>query len=259
MHNRPFKYDTLPTLQVGKERKRLVALTGAGISVESGLPSFRDKDGLWEKYDWKRLCRMQAWVEEPASVLEFYNLRRRNLLTVQPNHAHLLLAELEKWYDVSIITQNVDNLHECAGSTDILHLHGELTKVTSSIDKNNPANIQSLSLDVPIQLGDTAADKSQLRPYVVWFDEKVLHLNRAISKIRTADVFVVIGCSLKVDPAAQLVRYARPDAQKFIINPKVAHNPYDEYMADEFLHIQENATIGMETLIDILANGESIC
>lgn len=255
MHNTPFKYDTLPTVDVGKARKRLVVLTGAGISVESGLPTFREKNGLWKQYDWRKLCTAQAWAESPAKVLDFYNMRRRMLIDVQPNHAHLLLAELEKWYNVSIITQNVDNLHERAGSTDVLHLHGELTKVTSSLEKDNPAYIQSLPLDMPIQIGDKAYDGSQLRPYVVWFGEKVLHLNQAIATIQSADIFVVTGCSLLVDPAAKLVRYAKPDARKFIINPNVAHNPYDEYMADEFVHIQQKATTGIETLIDKLWAG----
>ena len=136
-----FKYDTLPTPAVGKARKQLVVLTGAGISVESGLPTFREADGLWKQYDWRKLCTAQGWTESPAEVLDFYNMRRRMLLEVQPNHAHLLLAELEKYYAVSIITQNVDNLHEQAGSTHVLHLHGELTKVTSSVDKDNPSYV----------------------------------------------------------------------------------------------------------------------
>lgn len=252
-----FKYDTLPTPTVGKARKRLVVLTGAGISVESGLPTFREIDGLWKQYDWRKLCTMKGWMEDPAEVLDFYNMRRRMLLEVQPNHAHLFLAELEKCYDVSIITQNVDNLHEQAGSTHVLHLHGELTKVTSSVDKDNPSYVQSLPLDMPIRIGDKANDGSQLRPYVVWFGEKTFHLKQALSIIRCADIFVVIGCSLMVEPANQLVRYAKPDAQRFIINPKVSHNVYDEYMADEFVHIQQPATIGMETLIDQLKSLEN--
>lgn len=248
-----FRYENLPALEAGVARKRLVVLSGAGVSAESGVSTFRSAGGLWQQYDWRRMASVEGWEEEPEAVLDFYNKRRQDLIHVQPNHAHKLLAELEKWYDVTIITQNVDNLHERSGSHDVRHLHGILTKYTSSTDREDPNCIVDVPLDIPIKLGDLAADGSQLRPYVVWFGEQVPAFDKAIPVVRSADIFVVIGTSLLVYPASTLVRYARPDALKFIINPDPrAFNPYDEHMADEFVHIQENATIGVETLIDIL-------
>lgn len=247
-----FKYNHLPEMGQNHKRLHVVVLSGAGVSAESGVTTFRDKGGLWQQYDWQRMASVEGWAEAPAAVLEFYNMRRRDLMEVQPNHAHHLLAELEKWHDVHIITQNIDNLHERAGSTNVLHLHGEICKVTSSLDKDNSDCIQQLSLNVPLRMGDKAADGSQLRPYVVWFGESVPMFEQAISIVRQADILIVIGTSLTVYPAASLVRFAPPQAQKYIINPGLAFNLYDEYIADEFEHIQENATIGMETLIDKL-------
>ena len=150
-------------------RKKIVVLTGAGISKESGIPTFRDTNGMWMKYDAQKLASVEGFEEDPQAVLDFYNARRKNLLEVQPNHAHKMLAELEKQHDVTIITQNVDDLHERAGSSRVVHLHGELTKVTSSLDRLNPENIKEYPLDMPIRMGDKAADGSQLRPYIVWF------------------------------------------------------------------------------------------
>ena len=149
-------------------RQKIVVFTGAGISAESGIPTFRDSNGMWNKYDAKKLASVAGFEENPQAVLDFYNARRKNLLEVQPNHAHLALAELEKSHDVTIITQNVDNLHERAGSSKVIHLHGELSKVTSSMNRLDPAYIKDYPLDVPIRLGDQAADGSPLRPYVVW-------------------------------------------------------------------------------------------
>ena len=154
-------------------RQKLVVFTGAGISAESGIPTFRDANGMWGRYDAMKLASVEGFEEDPQAVLDFYNARRKNLLEVEPNHAHFVLAELEKQYDVTIITQNVDNLHERAGSSRVIHLHGELTKVTSVVDRLNPNNIKEYPLDVPIRLGDKAANGTQLRPYIVWFGEYV--------------------------------------------------------------------------------------
>ncbi len=247
-----FKYNSLPEKEAEAKRPCMVVLTGAGISEESGVPTFRTAEGLWTTYDWQLLASVEGWKENPAAVLDFYNMRRSNLLTVQPNHAHLLLAELEKWYDVTIITQNVDNLHERAGSTDILHIHGEISKVTSSNNRNDANCIQELPLNTPLQMGNLAADGSQLRPYVVWFGEEVLDFQKALSIVRQADVFVVIGTSLTVEPAASLLHYAPPAARKFIINPGLSFDPYNERIADEYEHISMKATLGVEEMIDKL-------
>ena len=179
-------------------KQKLVIFTGAGISAESGLSTFRDKDGLWKNYNPLKLASVGGWKENPELVLDFYNYRRKQLLEVEPNHAHKVLAELEKWYDVTILTQNVDNLHERAGSTHVIHLHGELTKVTSSNDKLNPHYIKEYPLDKPIKMGDKAEDGSQLRPFIVWFGESVPAMEVAIDYVREADIFVVIGTSLEV-------------------------------------------------------------
>lgn len=247
-----FKYDVLPYLPLGEERKKLVVLTGAGISAESGVNTYRDKGGLWQQYDWRRLASVEGWEEEKEKMLDFYTMRRKELIEILPNHAHKMLAELEKWYDVSIITQNVDNLHERAGSTDVLHLHGELTKVTSSVNKDDPNCIQELPLDIPLRIGDKAADGSQLRPYIVWFGESVPFFERAIPIIEAADVFAVIGTSLQVYPAAGLVRFTRPNIQKFIIDPGEFDDPYAMCGIEKITHIKSKATTGLETLIDIL-------
>ena len=148
-------------------RQKIVVFTGAGISQASGIPTFRDTDGLWKKFDAKKLASVAGFEEDPQAVLDFYNARRKNLLEVQPNHAHRMLAELEKQHDVTIITQNVDDLHERAGSSRVIHLHGELKKVTSSRNRLNPDCVKEYPLDVPIRIGDKAADGSQLRPYIV--------------------------------------------------------------------------------------------
>jgi NAD-dependent deacetylase len=185
-------------------------------------------------------------------------MRRRDLIEVQPNQAHLLLAELEKHYDVSIITQNIDNLHERAGSTDVLHLHGEITKVTSSFDRDDPNCIKELPLDMPLRMGDKAADGSQVRPYVVWFGESVPMFEEAIPIVREADILIVIGTSLTVYPAASLVRFAPPSAQKYIINPGLAFDPYDTHLSDNFEHIKEKATVGMTMLVERLMDSDAL-
>lgn len=247
-----YKYERLPELDKLPLRQHIVVLSGAGMSAESGLSTFRDKNGLWKQYDWQRLASVPGFHEDPETVLEFYNMRRKRLLEVEPNHAHRLIAELEKWHEVTIITQNVDNLHERAGSSNVIHLHGELTKVTSSENRNNPDCIKELSLDTPIRIGDKAADGSQLRPYVVWFGEFVSDFEKAAKIVREADIFLVIGTSLTVQPAASLVRYAHHEVPRFIINPDEAYDPYDDHFPDGYEHIKENATTGIETFIDRL-------
>ena len=247
-----YRYNNLPILEKQPIRQHIVVLSGAGMSAESGLSTFRDNDGLWKQFDWKKLASVGGFHEDPKAVLDFYNMRRRRLSEVEPNHAHKLLAELEKWHEVTIITQNVDNLHERAGSSNVIHLHGELTKVTSSAKRNDPNCIKELPLDTPILLGDKAADGSQLRPYIVWFGEYVTEYDKATKIVRDADIFLVIGTSLTVTPAAQMVKFPHHSVPKFIINPGMAFDPYDDHFPDGYVHIKENATTGIETFIDHL-------
>lgn len=198
------------------ERKKLVVLTGAGISAESGLKTFRDEDGLWEGYDVHEVATATAWKRNPALVLEFYNMRRKGVKEAKPNAAHHGLAELENDFDVHIVTQNIDDLHERAGSTSVLHLHGEILKMRS--EKNE-------SLIYPIEnniaIGDKAEDGAQLRPHIVWFEEPVPLIEEAIKRVRAADVFVVVGTSLAVYPAAGLVDYAPWPIAKFIVDKRI--------------------------------------
>ena len=226
-----------------------MVFTGAGISKESGIPTFRDTNGMWSKYDAKKLASVAGFEENPQAVLDFYNARRKNLLEVKPNHAHRVLAELEQRYDVTIITQNVDNLHECAGSNRVIHLHGELTKVTSSLNRLAPEYIKEYPLDIPICLGDKAADGSQLRPYIVWFGEYLgPEAQEAIHLIKYADIFVVIGTTLVVYPAAGFVKYAHPEVPKFLIDPSDMNNRIPE----GFKHIKASATEGIDLLLNEL-------
>lgn len=227
-------------------RQKIVVLTGAGISAESGLATFRDSNGLWKQHDAKKLASVAGFEENPQAVLDFYNYRRKQLLEVEPNHAHKMLAELEKWHDVTILTQNVDNLHERAGSTHVIHLHGELTKVTSSKDRLNPCCIKDYPLDKPICLGDKAEDGSQLRPFIVGFGEYVYAIEVAMDYVKEADIFVVIGTSLTVHPAANLVEYTHSEVPKFIVDP----NP--QKVPNGFIHIKETATKGVDKLIEEL-------
>lgn len=253
MINIEYRYKTLPKLAKAPLRQHIVVLSGAGISVESGLDTFRGADdALWHKFDWKRLASVGGFYEDPEAVLEFYNERRKQLLEVEPNHAHKLLADLEKWHDVTIITQNIDNLHERAGSSKVLHLHGELSKVTSSECRTDPACIKELPLDVPIRIGDKAADGSQLRPHIVWFGEYVTEYETAAKIIQDADIFVVIGTSLTVSPASDLIRYPHKSVPKFIIDPHKPDNSYNDDYLDLFEHIKKPAVAGMEAFIDRL-------
>lgn len=228
-------------------RKNIVVLTGAGISKESGIPTFRDTNGMWMKYDARKLASVEGFEEDPQAVLDFYNARRKNLLEVQPNHAHKMLAELEKHHDVTIITQNVDDLHERAGSSRVIHLHGELTKVTSSLDRLNPDYIKEYPLDEPIRMGNKAADGSQLRPYIVWFGESLgPEIEQAVIMIENADIFVVIGTSLVVYPAAILVNFAQHEVPKILIDP----GDLQGRLPVDFHHIQKTAVEGIDILME---------
>lgn len=198
------------------DRKKLVVLTGAGISAESGLKTFRDSDGLWEGFDINEVATATAWQRNPALVLEFYNMRRKNVKEAKPNVAHYILAELEEDFDVHIITQNIDDLHERAGSKNVLHLHGEIFKMRSCNDENLIYTIYD-----DIQLGDKAEDGRQLRPHIVWFEEAVPMFGPAALLTKTADIFAVIGTSLIVYPAAGLINYASFEIPKFIMDKKV--------------------------------------
>ena len=181
--------------------KNLVILTGAGMSAESGISTFRDAGGLWDQYPVEQVATPEGYVANPQLVIQFYNERRKQLLQVKPNRGHELVAELEKYFNVTVITQNVDNLHERAGSSHVIHLHGELTKVTSTLQPNNPNYIKELKPEeFEVKIGDLAADGSQFRPFIVWFGESVPMIEKAIEYVETADVFLIIGTSLNVYP-----------------------------------------------------------
>ena len=198
--------------------KNLVILTGAGMSAESGISTFRDAGGLWDKYPVEQVATPEGYAANPQLVTKFYNERRKQLLTVKPNRGHELVAELEKFFHVTVITQNVDNLHERAGSKEVIHLHGELTKVTSSWQPNNPNYIKELKPEeFEVKIGDMAADGSQLRPFIVWFGEAVPMIETAIDYCEKADIFLIIGTSLNVYPAAGLLNYVPTDMGWFSI------------------------------------------
>nr|WP_222940174.1 NAD-dependent deacylase [Flavobacterium buctense] len=221
--------------------KKLVVLTGAGISAESGIKTFRDADGLWEGHDVMEVASYDGWLRNKTLVLDFYNQRRRQLHEVKPNLGHYTLAELENDFDVHIITQNVDNLHEQAVSTKVLHLHGELLKVRS--DRNPPLQILDWSSD--LNLGDFDSDGNQLRPHIVWFGEAVPALDEAVEIVETADYLAVIGTSLQVYPAAGLMHYANRNVPMFYIDPKPARI-YD--LQNPLEVIPMNATDGVPFL-----------
>ncbi len=223
-------------------KKKLVVLTGAGISAESGLQTFRDSDGLWEGYDVTEVATPRAWRKDPKLVLDFYNMRRSNVADATPNAAHTGLAELERDFDVQIITQNIDDLHERAGNTNVLHLHGEIFKMRSEADESLVYEIRG-----DINLGDVAEDGAQLRPHIVWFEEPVPMIIEAAKITRTADIFVVVGTSLVVYPAAGLVDYAPLHCPKFIIDKKVPHTSIQNLTV-----IEKPATEGVRELKELL-------
>ncbi len=220
-------------------KKKIVILSGAGMSQESGLKTFRDMGGLWEDYDIYEVATPEAWQRNPELVNRFYNERRKQLLEVKPNEGHIGVAGLEKDFDVTVITQNVDDLHERAGSTNVLHLHGELMKVRSTVD---PGLIYTLD-HWEVKIGDKCEKGSQLRPHIVWFGEMVPAISEAQEIVEQADILVVIGTSLAVYPAAGLVDYSKPGIPIFVIDP----NRPDVYLKNvEF--IVEKASIGVKVL-----------
>jgi len=225
--------------------KRLVVLTGAGISAESGLMTFRDAGGLWENHSIEDVATPEGWRKDPALVLKFYNDRRAKACEASPNAGHRALVELEKYFEVYIITQNVDNLHEKAGSTNVMHLHGELTKVRSVKNENLITDIGGKA----IEIGDLAEDGEQLRPHIVWFGEMVPMIEDAAEISAEADIFVVVGTSLQVYPAAGLVGYANKAIPKFIIDP---HTPDVSSHYKNVTYITETATVGVPQLAELL-------
>lgn len=223
--------------------KKLVVLTGAGISAESGLKTFRDTDGLWEGYNIEEVATPAAWRKNPELVLEFYNFRRTQVAMAAPNDAHRALAELEKYFDVQIITQNIDDLHERAGSTNVLHLHGEIFKMCSDVDRSCVTEIRG-----DIQIGDLTPQGHQFRPDIVWFGEAVPMIERAALATIKAEIFAVVGTSLQVYPAAGLIEYVPEGVVKFIVDKKI---PYLS-RHDEITAIEKPATEGVKELLELL-------
>lgn len=221
-----------------------MVLTGAGISAESGLKTFRDSDGLWEGYNIEEVATPLAWARNPALVQEFYNMRRKSVLEAQPNAGHLALTELEQQYEVTIITQNIDDLHERAGSTNVLHLHGIITRSQSSINRQLTYPMDSWE----IKMGDLCELGSQLRAHVVWFGEDVPMIDKAAQICGKADIFILIGSSLAVYPAAGLVNFVRPEAPKYIIDPLIP----DIHGGRIFNKIEKKASIGVPELVEEL-------
>ena len=229
-------------------KKKIVVLTGAGMSAESGIATFRDIDGLWEEHRVEDVATPEGFRINPKLVLDFYNARRRELINVLPNEGHIGLVELEKEYDVSIVTQNVDNLHEIAGSSHVIHLHGELMKSRSTRD---PSLIYEMTKDnCEIRIGDKCEMGSQLRPDIVWFGEAVPMIEKAVTYVQKADIIVIIGTSLNVYPAAALVDYAKSGTPIYLIDPKdVRANRRN------IIFIQNGASEGVKELKDILLKG----
>ena len=231
-------------------KKKIVFLTGAGMSVESGFKTFRGAGGLWEDYPVEQVASHEGWLMDPVLVNGFYNRLRRKLYKAQPNEGHRLIAELEKDYDVVVVTQNVDNLHEKAGSKHIIHLHGELTKVCSSRDQFDERYVRELGPDdADVKEGERAGDGSLLRPFIVFFGESVPMISPAAEEASEADIFVIIGTSLNVYPAAGLVRYTRPGTPIFLIDPEEVPSGG----ISNLTHIRKGASEGMRQLCQLLA------
>lgn len=232
------------------DMKKIVILTGAGMSTESGLSTFRDAGGLWDKYPVQQVASHEGWLADPKLVTEFYNIRRKELVGVKPNEGHRLVAELEKEYHVTVVTQNVDNLHEQAGSSKVIHLHGELMKVCSSYDPDNPKMQKTLTAEnCIVEPGTKADDGSLLRPFIVFFGENVPMIEPAMKECMEADIFIIIGTSLNVYPAAGLLRFVRPEVPVYLIDP----NPVKTSSAiSNITYIQKGASEGMRELTEIL-------
>lgn len=235
-------------------RRKITVLTGAGVSAESGITTFRDSDGLWENHNVEDVASIEGWYRNRELVLDFYNARRAQLADVRPNAAHLAIASLEDEFDVTVVTQNVDNLHERAGSTRIIHLHGELTKVRpencfNDRDGYSEETVFDIGFDA-IEVGDKAPNGAQLRPHIVWFGEAVPKIDSAIDAVEAADIILIVGTSLQVYPAAGLYRFARVDTPIYIIDPKEV--PVRD---SRITYIKDVATSGMETFKNLIKSG----
>lgn len=228
-------------------KKKLVVLTGAGISAESGIPTFRGTDGLWEGHDVMAVASPQGWAKDMPLVLNFYNQRRKAVLAAAPNEAHKILAELEKDFEVQIITQNIDDLHERGGSTNVLHLHGEIKKARSTVDENLIYDVT----DWEIKIGETCEKGSQLRPHIVWFGEMVPLIETAAEITGTADILLVVGTSLQVYPAAGLIHEVGMNTPIYVIDPFTPH--YDG--SNQITAIPQSAVEGMKTFKKLMSNG----
>lgn len=228
---------------------RIVVLSGAGMSAESGISTFRDNGGLWDQYNVEDVATPEGWMRNPQLVTDFYNVRRRQLLEVEPCLGHELVAKLEDEHAVTVITQNVDNLHERAGSSYIIHLHGELMKVTSSWSPNDSRYVKTLDEEhLEVKIGDLADDGSQLRPFIVWFGESVPEIEKAAEECAKAEMLIVIGTSLNVYPAAGLTRCVAPGTPIYLIDP----NPVTWNSNEKVHHIVKGASEGMKELFSIL-------
>jgi len=225
--------------------KKIVVLSGAGVSAESGIKTFRDSGGLWEGHDVMDVASPEGWERDRKLVLNFYNERRKDVLNAEPNEGHKIIAELENHYNVTVITQNVDNLHERAGSTKVIHLHGELLKSRSTVDPDLIYNIEGWELN----LGDKCEKGSQLRPHIVWFGEMVPMMDIAIDTTLLADYFIVIGTSMQVYPAAGLIQYVKESIPKFIIDPNMPNIP----SSSNLILIEEVGSIGMKKVTEMLS------
>jgi NAD-dependent deacetylase len=230
-------------------KEKLVVLTGAGISAESGLQTFRDQDGLWMGYNVYEVATPEGWQKDPAMVLDFYNQRREEVATAEPNTAHIALAKLQEKYEVTIVTQNIDDLHERAGVKDVVHLHGEIFKMRSEKNENIFYEIQK-----DIQLGDLASDGGQLRPHVVWFGEAVPMIEKAMRIMTKADLFILAGTSLQVYPASGLIDFLPPGITKYIIDRNPPYVPAHH----NFKVIAKTATEGMKELLPVLMEEKSM-
>jgi NAD-dependent deacetylase len=225
-------------------KKKIVVFTGAGISAESGLKTFRDSGGLWEEYKIEEVATPEAWEQDPKKVLTFYNLRLKQVMNAKPNPAHLAIVELEKKFDVQIITQNIDDLHERAGSSKVLHLHGEIIKSRSSIDPS----LTYIIKDDEIRMGEKCPKGSQLRPSIVWFGEAVPLMDTACKLVAAAEIFIIVGTSLNVYPAASLVDFVPANTPKYLIDPFAVTKDYIE----NIIIIRQKAGIGVPEIVNNL-------
>ncbi|MDP2384862.1 MAG: NAD-dependent deacylase [Bacteroidota bacterium] len=221
-------------------KKKLIVFTGAGISAESGIKTFRDSGGLWEEFRIEDVATPEAWKKDPSKVTQFYNFRRKQVMDAKPNEAHYFFASLEKKYDVQVITQNIDDLHERAGSKNVLHLHGEIMKVRSSLDPNLIYKLKKWE----VKIGDKCEKGSQLRPHIVWFGEMVPNMDVAANIVQKADLFITVGTSLNVYPAAGLIEVAENSIDKYLIDP----GSFELNHISNLKHIKETAVDGVRKL-----------